>query len=178
MMRLVNLYGDSGTRPGAARFLYELMKEREPEMNISHRGLPRWDEHVAFIRRRPYRFWYLIEVDGAWAGYISATADNEIGVVIRKAYRGQGLGPKAIKALITLHYPNPGVPSERNNRWLANINPENEHSKHVFQKLGFRKLQETFILEEDHGKTETEGPARQLDAGQGAGDSADALGST
>ena len=139
-------------RPGAAEFLYELMKERDPEINISHRELPTFAQHMAFIESRAFRLWYLIDVKEGpidylgWAGYVSATYRNEIGTVLKKSARGRGIGPEALREFIGRNEPLPPDPGERNGRWLANIAPTNEHSKHVFQKLGFLKIQETYAL--------------------------------
>lgn len=169
MIKLLDLYQAGQIRPGALEFLYELMQERDPEINISHRELPSFEQHRGFVTRRPYRFWYLLAADPqpprddgfggqiafepVWVGYISATEANEIGVVLRKLYRGRGYGPAAIQQFMQWHRPNPPAESSRNGYWLANIAPGNEHSKHVFEKLGFRKIQETFALEEEpHGQ--------------------------
>lgn len=164
MIKLLDLYQGGTIRPAGLEFLYELMKEREPEINISHRALPSFEQHRQFVTRRPYRFWYLLErqaegkEEPVWVGYISATHDNEIGIVIRKNYRGCGFGPQAIQALIAIHRPNPAEPSVRSGNWLANIAPGNAHSKHVFESLGFKRVQETyeFIKEEDHGNEKSE----------------------
>lgn len=156
MTKLVDVYDASGIRAGALEFLYALMREREPEINISHRELPSFEQHRQFVTRRPFRYWYLIEIYSEWVGYISATDRNEIGIVILKAYRGQGHGPAAIRLLLLMHAPLPADPSVRNGHWLANIAPANEHSKHAFEKLGFRKIQETYEFneEETHGNTQ------------------------
>lgn len=168
MIKLVDLYL-GGLRREGLEFLYELMREREPEVNISHRALPPFEEHRAFVERRPYRFWYLIQAldfqdeAGAhpWIGYISATHNNEIGIVLLKSWRGHGFGPLAIKALMAKHKPNPAEPSIRNGNWLANIAPENERSRRAFECIGFRKIQETFEFqksnEETHGNEEKAG---------------------
>jgi RimJ/RimL family protein N-acetyltransferase len=177
MIKLVDLY-EAGIRREGVEFLYELMKEREPEVNISHRALPTFEEHRRFVEHRPYRFWYLIEVveetrttpgqvgpasneEGmrvTRVGYISATHANEIGIVIRKAHRGRGYGPAAIKALIEKHRSNPAEAGIRNGNWLANIAPANEHSRHIFTSLGFRLIQCTYELqrEETHGNRSEE----------------------
>ena len=92
MIRLLDVYQDDRTRPGALEFLYELMKERETEMNISHLTLPTFEQHRQFVTRRPYRCWYLIKPSGTsvktWVGYVSATHFNEIGVVLKGDWRG------------------------------------------------------------------------------------------
>lgn len=166
MIALLDLYAGTNIRAGALEFLYELMKERSPEVNISHKELPSFERHRGFVSSRPYRFWYLLAADPqpprddgfggkiafepVWVGYISATHRNEIGVILRKAYRGRGYGPEAIVEFVRLHRPNPPLDGIESGRWLANIAPENEHSRHIFQKLGFRKIQETYALEEGH----------------------------
>jgi len=162
MIRLLDLYEGDHIREGALEFLYDLMKERTPEISISHTTLPTFEQHRQFVTRRPYRLWYMIEPTGTrviatkavgelpvyyWVGYVSATPRNEIGVVLAKAYRGQGYGPLAIRELMRLHEPLPAEPSVRAGRWLANIAPGNEHSQYIFRdKLGFKKIQETYQL--------------------------------
>lgn len=163
MIRLLDVYEPTPIRPYALEFLYELMKEREPEINISHHALPSFEEHRQFVTRRPFRCWHLVEHCGtvlsgpAWVGYVSATHFNEIGIVLRKAARGFGTGPAAIRELMRMHQPRPTDPAVRNGHWLANIAPGNEHSRHIFEKLGFKLLQHTYHLpEEEHHATSTE----------------------
>lgn len=138
-------------------FLYDLMKERDPEINISHSTLPTFKEHVEYVRRdpRPYRYWYVIvakEDRLRWVGTVSASHRNEIGIVLRGNARGKGYGPRAIRLLMALADPLPAIPGERNGHWIANIAPGNLHSQHVFQKLGFRPIQITY--EYHHPKEE------------------------
>ena len=152
MLKFLDVYkaGDAGME-----FLYLLMQEREPEINISHRGLPTFEQHRQFVTRRPYRFWYILErapegrEDVTWIGTVSATPANEIGVVLRKQYRGNGFGPMAVRMLMQMHRPNPAEPGVRNGNWLANIAPGNAHSQHVFQALGFREIQRTYEYNEE-----------------------------
>lgn len=130
-MRLVDVY-DS---PAASKLLYQLMEERSPEVNISHRALPDWDSHLTFIASRPYDAWYLIEKSGERVGAIYLSKANEIGVFILNAHRGRGHGKRAIEMLMELH------PRER---FLANINPANSRSIAFFESLGFRHIQNTY----------------------------------
>lgn len=141
--------------PQAARILYELLKERsggDPHVNISHLRLPTWDEHVAFVKSRPYRYWYLIraEWDGplreGYVGYISCTRLNEIGIVLFKARRGKGYGRQALMQFIADHEPLPAIPSKRSGRFLAHINPKNAASIKLFTGAGFAHIQQTYAL--------------------------------
>jgi len=124
-MKLVDVYD----YPDAAYVLYELLREREPRQNISHREMPSWEEHCAFVTRRPYADWRIIVHEVAACGAVYLTHQREIGVGILQAHRGYGLAAQAIEELMRLH---PG------GRFLANINPRNEPSIRLFQSLGFR----------------------------------------
>ncbi|HEX6992361.1 MAG TPA: GNAT family N-acetyltransferase [Gemmatimonadales bacterium] len=148
-MRYINVYHGERLRAMAPEFLYELCKEREQEnkVNISFR-LPSWEQHVAFIERRPYRYWYILQLEGldAWIGYISATTHNEIGIVLLRQYRGKGFGSEAVRGFTDKFKPLPEIASVRPGRWLANIHPENAPSQRMFTKLGFTLKQQTYEL--------------------------------
>lgn len=147
-MKLVDVYQGTGIRPCAIDFLFELIAQRmtEPEVNISA-AMPTPEQHRQFVHRKPYRFWYLIEIGNELIGYVSATQRNEIGIVLLKQYRGCGYGAQAVRALMEMHEPLPAIPSERRGRWIANVAPGNEHSKHLFEKkLGGRLIQVTYEL--------------------------------
>ncbi len=147
-MKLIDVYSD---REKSIRFLYELLKERqsEPEYGISF-SMPTMQQHRKFVCSKPYWRWYIVVGEGTkevWLGTVSATKQNEIGVHIKKEYRGQGQGYKAVTLLMSQLEPLPAIPSVRSGCWLANINPANERSKLMFTKLGFRLRQETYALE-------------------------------
>ena len=130
-MRLVDVY----SAPEAPELLYKLMEERTPEVNISHRELPDWDTHLAFVASRPYDAWYMIETDDVFVGAIYLSKMCEIGVFVFAEHRGQGHGKRAVKMLMEKH------PRER---FLANINPANTDSIAFFRALGFRHIQNTY----------------------------------
>lgn len=155
MLTLRSVYKDrTGTK-----ILYELLRERseedDPHVNISHRALPPYDEHRRFVRAHPYRVWYFVKENGLVAGYVYASKQNEIGIVLSKDYRGRGIGRWAVSALMAKYKPLPTKPGARSGRWLANINPLNARSIAMFSALGFKLLQQTYVHEEDpHGKDE------------------------
>lgn len=105
-----------------------LLAERKANENISHRGMPGWDAHCAFVRSRPYPHWYWFETaKGAPAGCVYLTRAREVGIGVLMEHRGQGLAVEAVTKVMRLH---PG-------RFLANINPANNASLTLFRKLGF-----------------------------------------
>ncbi len=130
-MNLTSIY----ERPDRALVLHQLLEEREPEQNISHKAMPSWDEHVRFVESRPYQAWYFIEDDTVTAGACYLSKQDEIGVFVFKAHQGKNYGTWAIGALMLKH---------GRRRYLANVSPKNARSLELFRNLGFKQIQVTF----------------------------------
>lgn len=131
---------DVYTEPLAKVVLWELLNQREPYQNISHRKMPTWEEHIAFVESKPYKAWYLIKNDEKWVGAIYLSKMNEIGIFIFKQSQSKGVGKDAVNELMKLH------PSER---FLANIAPHNIKSINFFEGMGFKMIQRTYELRND-----------------------------
>jgi len=119
------------------RFLYKLLKEREPSTNISHRKMPTFNEHVNFVLSKPYSKWYIIYYGKKKIGSIYLSKQNEVGIFIKKAFFMKGIGTDSLRLLMELN------PRER---FLANINPKNKRSIEFFKKNKFKILQHTYEL--------------------------------
>jgi RimJ/RimL family protein N-acetyltransferase len=119
----------------APELLYRLLEQREPHVSISHRGMPTWKHHIRFVASRPYSAWYLIRWRQDYVGAIYLTALGEIGVGVLAQWRGQGVARAAVRTLMRKH---------RRNRFLANINPDNEEWAGMFRLLNFRLIQHTY----------------------------------
>lgn len=118
-----------------ADFLFALLKERPPYANISHRRMPTFDEHKAFVASQPYEGWYVIEDDDGFdCGSVYLSKLGEIGVFVWSTERGKGYGRKAVEDLMRLH---------PRRRYLANIAPDNRESLYFFGQFGFRTIQIT-----------------------------------
>jgi len=116
-------------------FLYELLKERKPEVLISFK-MPTMEEHIEFWESHPYREAYII-YEGSPKGFIYYSKTNEVGVFIEEISQGQGLGTTALKLLLVMH---------KGERILANVNPKNDKSIEFFTGLGFKHIQNTYEL--------------------------------
>jgi len=119
------------------RFLYNLLKERDPSANISHKKMPTYHEHVLFVSSKPYLKWYVILYGATKAGSIYVTSQNEIGIFIKKSFQDKQIGSIVLKKLIQK---NP------KKRYLANVSPKNKNSINFFKKNKFRLIQYTFEL--------------------------------
>jgi RimJ/RimL family protein N-acetyltransferase len=119
--------------------LYNLLEERTPEQNISHKKMPTRKEHEAFVERHPYT-WYFICADENYDviyGSVYVTSKREVGIHIFEQYQRQGVGKLAMKQLMEIH----------EGPLYANINPENHNSIDFFERHGFRHLQNTYVLD-------------------------------
>lgn len=118
-------------------FLYELLKSRNPSVNISHKKLPTYYEHVKFVLEKPYSKWYIIKYNERRVGSIYLSLQDEIGIFIKKEFQRRGIGKKAVLLLMKK---NP------RSRYLANVAPENIKHQKFFKKLGFLGLEYTYEL--------------------------------
>ena len=127
------------------RTLYELLEERKPTQNISHKKMPSFEGHMEFVHSHPYLAWYYIicEYEGHphKVGSIYLTHNNEIGLFVFKRYTKHGF---ASLALMNLMENWPGA-----KKLLANVNPKNGPSIEFFKKHGFKPLQAIYVLERD-----------------------------
>ena len=120
------------------RFLYELLKEREPSTNISHKKMPTFNEHVNFVLSKPYSKWYIILQGIDKVGSIYLSKQNEIGIFLKKESNITNIKKVVLKLMI-----------EKNpkKRYLANVNPKNKELIKFFKKNNFKLLQYTYELE-------------------------------
>ena len=75
-----------------SKFLFDLLKERNPKANISHKKMPSYDEHIQFIKSKPYTKWYIILQSNKKVGSIYLSKNDEIGIFISKKFQGKNIG--------------------------------------------------------------------------------------
>ena len=118
-----------------AEFLLDLLKQREGTVNISHKSLPDWEEHLQYVKKHGYQSWDIIWVENTRIGNIYLTKNNEIGIFIDKKLQFHGYGSKALEEFMK---------KNGKKRYLANINPTNYKSIQFFGKNGFTHIQNTY----------------------------------
>jgi len=114
---------------------YQLMQERESEINISHKEVPEWDDHCEYMKNHPYKDWFILFVGGDPVGTLYVTQKNEVGIFILKEFKSKGYGTEALKILKW----------GKDTKFYANINPDNFGSKMFFtEKMGAKLVQLTY----------------------------------
>ena len=124
-------------RDSDSKFLFELLKDRDPRANISHKKMPSYNEHLKFIKSKPYTKWYIILKSKDRIGSIYLSKNDEIGIFLSKKYQGKNIGNDALVELIRKN------PRER---YLANVNPKNKKSSTFFKKNNFKLIQHTYEM--------------------------------
>lgn len=129
-------------------FLYLLLCQRPSAANISHKALPSYEDHRAFVNAHPYRYWYVIETaeTATPVGAIYATHRNELGIAIEQEFHRQGYARRALEMFIRTHNPLPAIRGHRNGNWLANVAMDNDPSHNLFHAIGGRPLQVTYEI--------------------------------
>jgi hypothetical protein len=117
------------------KFLYELLENRDPLVNISHKKLPTFSEHIKFVKSKPYSKWYIILQNDKRIGSIYLSKNDEIGIFLNN--KRKGIGKEALELIIQK---NP------RNRYLANISPKNKKSIKFFKNQKFKLIQYTYEL--------------------------------
>ncbi len=117
------------------KFLFDLLKERDPCANISHKKMPTYSQHTKFIKSKPYSKWYIILKSKQKIGSIYLSKNDEIGIFLSKKFQGKNVGNFALNELMKK---NP------RKRFLANVNPKNKKSISFFKNNNFKLIQYTF----------------------------------
>lgn len=118
-------------------FLYQFLKKRIPNENISHKRIPRFNKHKKFVLSKPYKKWYVILINSEKVGSIYLSNINEIGLHLKKKYLLDVFRNKVLQQLI-----------EKNpeSRYLVNINPRNKSLIAFYKSKKFKKIQHTYEL--------------------------------
>jgi RimJ/RimL family protein N-acetyltransferase len=119
-------------------FLHNLLAQRNSIVNISHKRMPTWEEHVKFVKSKPYSKWYIIYNKDEKIGSIYLLKQSEIGIHLLKKYEKESIHLESIKKLMLLN---------SKIKFRANISPKNKNYIMLFEKLGFKMVQHTYELD-------------------------------
>ena len=129
--------------PEQTQCLFNLLAKRV--YPISHLGMPTFEEHSVFVKKNPYRVWYIVISEEAPVGTVYLTNQNTLGLNFEKDLPGDVL--KSTINFITSRYePLPPIPSIRNASFTVNASLENNTLINTLVDCGARLIQQTYIL--------------------------------
>lgn len=119
------------------RFLYELLKNRSLNVNISHKKMPTYTQHSNFVKAHPYSKWYIIFLGNQKIGSLYLSKINEIGISLKKEFNKKRIKNSVLDIL---------VEKDPRKRYLVNINPKNKNSIEFFIRRDFKLIQYSYEL--------------------------------
>lgn len=122
------------------KFLYELLGERKDYMNISHKEMPTYEQHVHFVMTKPYKGWYVISYGEELIGSVYLSKDDSVGIFIKDKCIGMGVGTAALKFIYKTF--------DEVETIYANIAPLNSGSIAFFVNMGFKYFS---MMKDDKG---------------------------
>ena len=122
--------------------LYELLKNRK--FNISHKKSPSFKDHVKFVKKNPYRVWYLALLNDDYVGSIYLKNDNSIGINFKSKYKNKI--PFFVEKILNKHKPLRKIASERNGNFFINIANNDIKTKKILLNFGLIHIQSTFLI--------------------------------
>lgn len=121
------------------KFLYKLLEERPKIANISHKKMPTYKQHLEFIKNEPYDVWFIVWYNNKRVGSVYKTKMGEIAIAVKKEFQRKGIAKNAIPLMYNI--------GSKNN--LANVSPLNSKSIILFEKLGFKHIQNTYEFKDE-----------------------------
>ena len=116
-------------------FLFELLKQRDPIANISHKKMPSFSQHSKFVKSKPYSKWYIVYLKKISIGSVYLSKNNEIGISLLKSHQKKNIEKQVLNKII---HKNP------RKRFLANVSPKNKDLISFFLKNNFKLIQFSF----------------------------------
>ena len=118
-------------------WLYALLRERlhRVGINISHRRLPSFDEHVRFWKSNPYRMVEIVRIGKRVAGYWCISNLGEIGIYLFEDCDTKEMSGAMLDRAIDVS----GL-----DEFLVNVNPGNLNVIGALVERGFTVCQHTY----------------------------------
>ena len=118
-------------------FLYELLKKRNNNENISHQKMSSFNQHVKFVNSKPYAKWYIIIQKNEKIGSVYLSLQNEIGIHFLKKMKKPQIWEEIIKRIIK---------KNKRQTYYINISPRNISLLNFAKKNNFKLMQHTYEI--------------------------------
>lgn len=122
--------------------LYRLLQQREH--GISHKRLPAFEEHCAFVKAHPYRAWFLVTRRAEAVGAVYLGHDNSVGLMAAGSDRE--VLAASLSFIIESFQPLPEVKSVRAPGFHVNAAPSDVVLMDFLREAGAVHIQSTFAV--------------------------------
>ena len=111
-------------------FLYQMLKERDETVNVTHHKMPTYEMHKKFVMEsNPYDGWYIILLESKKVGNIWVENNNDIGWFIKNEFQHMGIPVRSFQILKKLH---------KRSIYRGKNNFKNIPSCKLLEKMGFK----------------------------------------
>lgn len=124
--------------------LYELLKQRA--FKISHDDLPSFEEHCAFVKSNPYRYWAIIHQSQSVVGAVYVTNFNTIGIQLVKCDHYSKMYEFIVSNVAKNISPLPGEKSLISDGFCINVSPLDRLANESLTSMGCELKQLTYKL--------------------------------
>lgn len=122
--------------------LYAQLEKRSH--SISHKEMPSFEEHEAFVRKHPYREWVIVKNGKRAIGNVYIQFDNSICIHLEPSDNFEQFH-ETMSRVYRLYSPLPAKPSVRIGEFFFRV-PSGDHMlQEKLTSLGFGEVERTFI---------------------------------
>ena len=129
-----------------ANFLWRLLESREEVKKISSTSETDFESHLEFVRKHPYRKWYIVGLNELFVGSTYLSFHNEIGLQILPQHYSDELFLKILDVVASEHQPLPKKLSCVPENFVVNVSSKDRRTCGLMASSGFYPLQITFDL--------------------------------
>ena len=127
---------------GQIEALYQLLERREH--SISHEEMPSLETHQQFVKKHPYRKWWMVKIGEEWNGTVYLTQENSVGINLQT--NDSRLLCKIIQQVRSENEPLPAIPSVRPGFFYVNAASQNTLLQNALHDLGAKHTQNSFRI--------------------------------
>ena len=127
---------------GQIEALYQLLERREH--SISHEEMPSLETHQQFVKKHPYRKWWMVKIGEEWNGTVYLTQENSVGINLQT--NDSRLLCKIIQQVRSENEPLPAIPSVRPGFFYVNAARQNTLLQNALHELGAKHTQNSFRI--------------------------------
>ena len=124
------------------QILYKLLQDRK--FSISHEDVPTFEDHKEFVKKHPYKYWYIISNGKEIIGSFYINYDNSIGLNL--IHQNKKILTEIITFIKTKFKPEKPKKSLIPKNFYINVSSQNYELIKIFSDLNILKIQISYEI--------------------------------